>query len=98
MNRCLWLALFLLLPAPSLHAQPAYPPPAEVRAAFKKLLDRPRVDLAIQKPAEAAPGTPMTFSFASEKKADGTVERVPVLIVMPAQQRGTKSPVVICLH
>ena len=37
------------------------------------------------------------WSFASEKKADGTIERVPVLMVSPAGAKG-KLPVMIVLH
>ena len=37
-----------------------------------------------------------TFTFASEKKADGTVERVPVLVVRPATPG--RYPVLIVLH
>src|SRR5262249_2975085 len=36
-------------------------------------------------------------SFASEKKAGGTVERVPVLLVRPTERKG-RLPAVIVLH
>jgi len=79
---------------------PAYPPAEEVRAAFRKLLDRPKVPLDVK-----ADGEPRTadglvtevLTFASEKKADGGVERVPVLVVKPAGLKG-KAPVAIVLH
>ncbi len=98
MKRCLSLAL-LLLAAPGLGAQPAYPPPAEVRAAFKKLLDRPKVDLDVKAGPVKQDGdlNVVSYSFASEKKADGTTERVPALVVWPKGVTG-KLPVVICLH
>jgi len=80
--------------------------PAEVRAAFLKLLDRPRVSLDVRN--ELPEPDPKTghiverLSFASEKKADGSVERVPVLVVRPAASAdgggGAKRPAVIVLH
>ena len=78
-------------------------PPSEVRAAFLKLLDRPKVPLEVQ---NELPGTdPKTgdvielLSFATEKKADGTTERVPVLLVRPASTDAVvKRPAVIVLH
>jgi dienelactone hydrolase len=78
---------------------PKYPPPAEVKAAFHKLLDRPKVDLDVQlkSPDDKAGFEILTGSFASEKKSDGQIERVPVLIVKPAGLKG-KAPAVICLH
>jgi dienelactone hydrolase len=85
-----------------LHASdtaPKYPPAAEVKAAFHKLLDRPKVDLDGQlKSSNDKLGLEiLTGSFASEKKADGQVERVPIVIVKPAGLKG-KAPAVICLH
>src|SRR3954468_2565786 len=57
--------------------------PAEVKASFEKLLDRPRVPLdVVVEGVQTDKGlTTERLSFASEKKADGTVERVPVLVV-----------------
>src|SRR5262249_55413019 len=100
-KRCLSFAL-LLLSAPGLYAKSAYPPPAEVRAAFKKLLDRPRVALDVKavKPGVEDKTSEVAFyyyTFAAEKKADGTVERVPVVVVRPQKVEG-KLPAVICLH
>jgi dienelactone hydrolase len=76
-----------------------YPPPAEVKAAFLKLLDRPRVGLDVQHHGSTVKDGLETLqeSFASEKKADGTVERVPVLLVRPAERSG-QLPAVIVLH
>jgi dienelactone hydrolase len=89
------LLLFCLTPALGAGG----PPPAEVKAAFLKFLDRPRVA-----PDVKGHGTTVTDgveviheSFASEKKADGTVERVPVLIARPAQRKG-RLPAVVVLH
>ncbi len=78
----------------------AYPPPAQVKAAFLKQLDRPRVELdprtrATERDAE---GRISEFvSIASDKKTDGSVERVPLLIVRPEKIEG-RLPAVIVLH
>ena len=107
MRRIFCLTLFCLLSMPAaLPAQkpadslPAYPPPAEVKAAFLKMLDRPKVDPA---PRQISP--PHTFggivtehlSIATEKKADGSIERVPMLILRPEKAVG-RLPAVIVLH
>ena len=93
------VALLLLAVATARAESPQYPPPTEVKAAFLKLLDRPKVP-ADPKPIENRldPDGLLTekLTFASEKKADGTVERVPVLIVRPGH--GSKRPAVIVLH
>jgi dienelactone hydrolase len=81
-------------------ASAAYPPPADVRAAFYKLLDRPKVDPDIKQlsPPRTAGGlTTEHLSIASERKADGTFERVPMLIVHPEKTSG-RLPTVIVLH
>jgi dienelactone hydrolase len=78
----------------------AYPPPGEVRAAFVKQLSRDKVPLDPQTkiPATEVDGRVVeTISIASERKADGTVERVPLLIVRPARATG-RLPAVIVLH
>ena len=95
------LALFLLAPA-VLRAEdpkPAYPPPVEVRAAFHKLLDRPAVplDVKVEETKTADGFTTEHLSFASEKHADGKVERVPALVVRP-EKADKKLPAVIVLH
>lgn len=97
------LHVFILLTvpfsAPAL-AQDRQPvPPVEAKAAFLKLLDRPKVppDIVRAKPVEKNGLVSTRWSFASEKKADGTVERVPVLSVAPAGKTG-KRPVMIVLH
>jgi dienelactone hydrolase len=75
--------------------------PAEIRAAFHKLLDRPKVPLDVQPVLSTEADAPGTVSehlmFASEKKADGTTERVPTLIVRPKESAGRR-PAVIVLH
>lgn len=75
-------------------------PPEKAKAAFLKLLDRPKVPADVrdeEKPAEKGAFVYSRWSFASEKKPDGTVERVPVLQVAPAGAKG-KLPVMIVLH
>jgi dienelactone hydrolase len=76
-----------------------YRPPTEVKAAFLKMLDRPKVELGWTVSSKTNEGDNDIWvgDFASEKKANGTLERVPVLIVKPVELRG-KAPVVICLH
>jgi dienelactone hydrolase len=71
----------------------------EVRASFKKLLDRPLVPLAPRvEPTQEANGlVTEKLTFASEKRADGKEERVPVLLVRPAQT-SKRLPAVIVLH
>ncbi len=78
---------------------PDYPAPDKVKAAFLKLLDRPRVPLDVK----AGPTTNVDdfvlehLSFATEKKANGAIERVPTIVLRPAQIKG-KLPAVIVLH
>jgi dienelactone hydrolase len=79
---------------------PKYPPPAEVRAAFLKMLERPKVDAD---PKQYEPAkiehefTVEHLSIATERKADGSIERVPVLIFKPEKSSG-RLPTVIVLH
>ncbi len=94
-----FLAVFLLVPLLGAEGPPSYPPVAEVRAAFHKLLDRPKVPLDVQHGKSVIAGDLVeeTASFAAEKKADGSIERVPVLIVRPGKIEG-RAPVAIVLH
>ncbi len=75
--------------------------PAQVRAAFLNQLDRPKVPLDVRNDPtvldETHGLTVERLSFASEKKAEGSVERVPVLIVRPSKAEGRR-PAVIALH
>jgi dienelactone hydrolase len=91
---------FVLLAHPA-HAQtPDYPPPEKVRASFRKLLDRPKVPLDVKEVTASKPQDGLVvehLSFATEKKADGTVERVTAILVRPEQVSG-KLPAVIVLH
>lgn len=78
---------------------PNYPPPAEVKAAFLKLLDRPKVPLDPKSKDTKMDNGLVTeqLSIASEKKAEGSEERVPILLVRP-EKSDKKLPVVISLH
>jgi cephalosporin-C deacetylase-like acetyl esterase len=71
-----------------------------VRAAFHKLLDRPKVDPDVKqlsRPRTEGGLTTEHLSFASERKADGTFERVPMLVVHP-ENSSRRLPTVIVLH
>ncbi|WP_422926602.1 alpha/beta fold hydrolase [Singulisphaera sp. PoT] len=74
--------------------------PSEVRKAFTTMLDRPKVPLDINV-AETEPlkgGLVLEkLDFASEEKANGKFERVPVLLIRPEDQK-VKHPAVIVLH
>jgi dienelactone hydrolase len=74
--------------------------PKEAKTSFIRLLDRPKIAPDIieeTKPVQKNGLIYTTWSFASEKKADGTIERVPVLTIAPAGKEG-KLPVMIALH
>lgn len=93
------LACWHLAPAARAEEPPAYPPTAEVKAAFLKLLDRPKVPLD-PKVAESKVEKDLTserISLASQKRADGQLERIPCLLVRPTKPAG-RLPVVIVLH
>jgi dienelactone hydrolase len=91
----------LILSAVPLTALAQAPPrsPAVAKTAFLQLLDRPKV------PLDPRPGPSKTtddlsletLTITTEKKADGTIERVPLLIVknpsLPAA-----APAIIVLH
>jgi alpha-beta hydrolase superfamily lysophospholipase len=103
MRRLFLLAVFLFAPQ-SLHAQdvPKYAAPAEVRASFKKLLDRPKAPLDAKITSSKGMGDATlleTLSFASEKKPDGSIERVPTIILRTITGKvSRKFPAVIVLH
>jgi dienelactone hydrolase len=100
-KKWLFVVGWALLIAPAgFSQQPDYPPPAEVRASFLKMLDRPKVaaDVKIGKTTPQTAGWVLEeFTFASEKKADGTIERVPTILLRPEKPAG-KLPAVIVLH
>ncbi|QJW95051.1 alpha/beta hydrolase [Frigoriglobus tundricola] len=75
-------------------------PPEKAKSALLRLLDRPKVPADVRedaKPVEKNKFVYSRWSFASEKKADGTIEMVPVLMVAPAGAPA-KRPVMIVLH
>src|SRR5258705_6986119 len=84
--RTVSLSLVLLVGTVVWADSPQYPPPAEVKAVFLKLLDRPKVPAdpkAIENRLDPDGLLTEKLTFASQKKADGTFERAPVLIVRP---------------
>jgi dienelactone hydrolase len=92
--------LSLLLIAAVAQAENLSPPPAEVKAAFLKLLDRPRVppDVQVASVQPIADGiTEEVLTIASERKSDGSMERVPILVLRPSEPDG-RYPTVIVLH
>jgi dienelactone hydrolase len=96
----LLLAFVLAVPAlvPAQEKRPL--PPEQAKAAFLKLLDRPKVPADVReddKPAVKGDLYYLRWSYASERKADGTVERVPCLTVGPNAQK-EPTPVMIVLH
>lgn len=75
-------------------------PPADVKAAFLKLLDRPRVpaDPQVRQTETVDAGLVAEhLSIATERKADGKVERTPILLVRPEKSE-QRLPAVIVLH
>src|SRR5437879_2635079 len=99
MRRLFLLSILLLVPQ-SLHAQDAvkYSAPADVRASFKKLLDRPKVPLDVQFAVKqsvldlAIEGLTFTSEMKNRKS-----ERVPTVIIRPEKAKG-RLPAVIVLH
>ncbi len=93
MTLLLHAVLMLLIP------RAESPPPAEVKSSFLKLLDRPRVplDAKVESSATDRGFVVEQVSFASEKKADGSIERVPTLVVRPTDD-AKRRPAVIVLH
>jgi len=91
-----FLLLFSFVPTLAA-AEPKVLPPAEAKAAFLKLLDRPKVKLDVEtnipKPREGF--IEESLSFASEKG-----QRVPVLVMRPNDTRNLpgRCPTVILLH
>lgn len=76
------------------------PSAAEVRADFLKRLDRPRVPLDVKAaPAIGKDGFAIErLTIASERKADGSLERIPMLVVKPNEPNRGRRPAVIVLH
>ncbi len=94
------LALLVLLQVAPAAVETSAPPVAKVRKEFKALLDRPKVplDVKVEKTEQSPKGlVTEELDFASEKHADGRLERVPALVIRPDDQ-GIKHPAVIVLH
>jgi dienelactone hydrolase len=94
------ITILCLSSAVAAQAPPSYPAPDKVKAAFLKLLDRPKVPLDVKEGATAKLDGDLVLehlSFATEKTADGAIERVPVIVVRPGEVKG-KLPAVIVLH
>jgi dienelactone hydrolase len=91
--------LFLLLLGPLLRQETALPSAAEVREAFLRQLDRPKVAPEPGDPVVQAEGGFVTerFTIATEKKRSGRIERMPVLLVRPEKVEG-RLPAVVVLH
>jgi dipeptidyl aminopeptidase/acylaminoacyl peptidase len=91
------LFFILLLTAASLHARADAPPKSaqETRAAFLKLIDRPKVPLsARESPSAADDPNRITFSYATESG-----QRVPGILLKPAAAAGdARRPAVIVAH
>jgi pimeloyl-ACP methyl ester carboxylesterase len=80
---------------------PQYPPPAEVRDAFRKLLDRPVVPAdpkAVSRRVQANGQAIEDLTIATDTKADGSAERVPIRLVTPAGAGPSRLPTIIVLH
>jgi dienelactone hydrolase len=99
------VALLAARAASGREAAPAYPPVAQVKAAFLRLLDREKIplDAKTRSSSTEADGRGVeTVTIASDRKADGTIERVPLLIVRPGNRTGAlkagRFPAVIVLH
>jgi dienelactone hydrolase len=93
-------ALFVVVSLLGRGAAAAPPSPGEVRAAFLRQLDRPRVppDPRVTDTVTRPDGTVIErLTIATEKKRSGAIERVPMVIVRPDRPRG-KRPAVIVLH
>jgi len=100
MDPARWLApLLLILARPAVAQEPAAP--AEVKRAFLALIDRPKVPLDPSFVGMGGRGyMSEPGSFATERRADGAVERVPALILSQthADPKPHRRPAVILLH
>ena len=74
-------------------------PTKEVKLAFEKMLDRPKVEPSAEVRSTKQDENFITenITFASERHGDGTYERVPMLLIKPKAPTG-KLPAVIVLH
>ena len=94
---------FLLVAAhPRAQTAPTPPPipPAEVKATFLRLIDRPRVPLDVRERGARPPYRNLIIEkldITTERRPDGTPERVPMEVVRAEGATG-RLPVVIVLH
>jgi dienelactone hydrolase len=100
MRRLPLLLAVLVVPAfvPAQDKKPLSP--EQAKAAFLKLLDRPKVKGDVPEDLKVVEKNGLVYarwSFPSEKRADGTLERVPVLAVYPTK-RELGMPAMIVLH
>lgn len=99
--RLVALCLLCLTAGPAFARPPLYPD--EVRATFRKMVERPAkpvfpLDIRKQGSKKDPEGNPLErVSIASEKKANGKTERIPMLVVKPQKARGRR-PAVIVVH
>lgn len=96
------VGLVLVAAHPRAQTVPALAPTpvSEVKANFLRVIDRPRAALAVRHHETKAPSRHLIterLDFTSEVHPDGTVERVPVLLVRPEGVAG-RLPVVLVLH
>lgn len=103
--RTLLTAFVVLAFAPlPLHAQPGKLTDAQRKAAFLKLLDRPKVDPDVKTTRfTVRDGLQLAWlTLATEKNADGSIERMPFLMVTPVPDPNgmmvVKRPLVIVMH
>lgn len=95
-----WVLVLLSQVAPAELKSKPLAPPEEVRRAFLKQLDRPKVplDVKVERPEQSRNGlVTERLSIATEKRSDGQIERVPVLVVRPQAVEGS-IPAVVVLH
>jgi dienelactone hydrolase len=88
--------LFLLV---ALAPQQQYPPVAEVREAFLKKLDRKKIPLQPTGGIVRTEGGLVEeyLAYATEHKASGRIENVPLILVRPEKVAG-RLPAVVVLH
>jgi dienelactone hydrolase len=74
-------------------------PPQETRQAFLKMQDRPRVkpEPQVLSEKETKGFVEQSLTIATEKKADGKLERMPILTLKKPETKG-RIPTVIMLH
>ncbi len=96
------LGLLLLVSSPARSQDLPPVPPAKVRADFLAVIDRPKVALDPKATPVDSPEPGLVaerVEFATERRPDGSTERVPALVVRPEGLRaGERRPAVLVLH